>query len=614
MPNPEGGNQFFSNSWMGSSSQNVAGSIVPPGGPAPWNVVSPAENPLPGQNLFGNVTPDILKNVPNIRQMPNGQWSDGEGNLYDPNSGKVFYSPGGAGYGGPGLYFGEVPKYQPTPGHPATMSTSPVPVAPVANVAYSTIPGQGDDPRSGGGIVPIGGTPLVTDPTVFTPDPTSGRSLASPTTTTDPNAGRALGTPAAPGSVTGVTGTPLVPGATRPSLTPGDEDSQFYVVSPQDPQLQENFFAWLKTNIGAGATPFPDNLNASRDPLLNALYNFYSTGQGDTPAAKTIMQLIQNPKATIPDIINQMAESGLPVDRTQAWQAMIAAQQRNIDRTAADLRGQFAFSGNLAGTPFANAMVDFYSQAAKDQNATLASWQANALEAARGRQMNAGELILNASERGQDRLTSLGMFLSNSARDLGTLFQGLGQQDIDRVLNEFIRTRPEYSPLLNLLFSAATTFPPTLQKRTGLGIGGALLSSLPILLSKLPNISLGGSKPSPKTPNTFPESVKPTRSDPIDVKLRWLIPSLATLIDGNFNRPLVDNLLAELGDIFSPQELTQVFETISFDPFRTSMTLEDLTAIMDGLWSTEYGAGSGGGGGDDSWWKWFIDNFWDEMG
>ncbi len=648
MPNPEGGNQFFSNNWMSSSQQNAQGNIGAPG-MVPWNVVDPVAAPKAGQNIFGNMTPEALKNVPNVRQLPNGQWSDGEGRLYDPNTGSVFYSPGPAGSSGPGLYFGDVPAYAPTPNvaatpqlsSPAVATPNPAgnrmlqPTAPI-NVnqptPVNTIPvgqqttqpvTQTADARAPGAPtttwnIPAGtgtvenpnnpfGTPLVPEtPNAPTrPETTNNRT---PTTTIDP----ATGLPKT--TVPGVAGNPLTPGPSEPRLTPGDADSQFYIVSPQDPQMQQNFFSWLKTNIGAGATPFPEDLNASRDPLLSALYNFYSTGQGDTPAAKAILQILNNPKATIPDIINQMAESGLPVDRTQAWQAMVAAQQRNIDRTAADLRGQFAFSGNLAGTPFAQAMVDFYGQAAKDQNATLASWTAQSLEAARGRQMSAGEMILNSGERGQDRLTSLGTFLANSARDLGGIFQGLSQQDIDRTLNEFVRTRPEYSPLLNLLFSASTTFPPTLQKRTGLGIGGALLSSLPSLLSKLPDLLK--KTPTGTAAPTKTGDPKVDSKQPIDVKLSWILPTIAQLMESGMNRPLVDNLLGQIGDLFGNDVRTSIETKINYGGGYLDLTMEDITTIMDDLWSTDYGSGGGGGSGSeyDKWWEWFMDNYWNELG
>jgi len=66
--------------------------------------------------------------------------------------------------------------------------------------------------------------------------------------------------------------------------------------------------------------------------------------------------------------------------------------------------------------------------------------------------------------------------------------QSLDQGSIDRLVQEFIRTRPEYSPLLSGMEQMGTTFSP-LYGHTGFGaafgqsFGGGLGSGLATLLT-----------------------------------------------------------------------------------------------------------------------------------
>jgi len=88
-------------------------------------------------------------------------------------------------------------------------------------------------------------------------------------------------------------------------------------------------------------------------------------------------------------VINQ---GGNPIDQTPAWQAMIDAQQNNINRQAGNLNEYFNTMGGRFSTSYGNAMNDFYNQTSKDQNALLAAAQTQAAESAQQRMMNAGQL------------------------------------------------------------------------------------------------------------------------------------------------------------------------------------------------------------------------------
>lgn len=235
-----------------------------------------------------------------------------------------------------------------------------------------------------------------------------------------------------------------------------------------DPGFTQAFDDWLKGQIGKGATPYDlqavlpstgqttgaGQLTAGMNPELQQLMQFFTTGQpGTMPGASTL---------------GDMSKTGMPIDVMPEWQAMIDAQQRNIGQGSANLREQFASLGNLKSSPFGGAMSDYYSQTAKDQNALLGQLEAGSLESARGRQMDSSSL-----------LTQLG-------GQMGQYIQGLDQSSIDRLLQEFVRTRPENSPLLGAQFGMATTFPPTYEKKGG--IGQAIVGSLGDILGGLGGI------------------------------------------------------------------------------------------------------------------------------
>ena len=230
-----------------------------------------------------------------------------------------------------------------------------------------------------------------------------------------------------------------------------------WIERPQSTGFTGNWLDWLNQQMGQGATPFnlsstqpstggatqPGQLTAELTPLLQMLQQFYQTGQADNVPGL--------------DTIAEMSKTGMPVDQTVQWKAMVDAMQRQIGQGAEGMREQFAFSGNLASSPFGQAMTDYYGQTEKDLNAQLMQGQTQALEAARGRQLGAGE------------------FLTTGAGNLAQIFQGMDQESINRTLAEFIRTRPEYGPLLNMMFAQSTTYPPWIGEKYGIGGMGAAL-------------------------------------------------------------------------------------------------------------------------------------------
>jgi hypothetical protein len=67
-----------------------------------------------------------------------------------------------------------------------------------------------------------------------------------------------------------------------------------------------------------------------------------------------------------------------------------------------------------------------------------------------------------------------GDLLAQMGFGAGELTQQLGQEAIDRAYQEFIRTRPEYNPLLSQMFAAAFTFPPIYSPGKGVGMGSEI--------------------------------------------------------------------------------------------------------------------------------------------
>lgn len=248
-------------------------------------------------------------------------------------------------------------------------------------------------------------------------------------------------------------------------------------------------------------------------------------------------------------LTNLLEAAGYPTDATAAWQAMKEAAERSTREQAANLAEQFNVAGGRFSTSFGNAMTDFYNQANKDWNSTLAQMVYQSQEAARQRELAAGTTLANLGYQGASQLSAqnfqalmqqyqqalaaaqlmasgadtaaqqlaaqglqganatlnaamqaaLGMYgseynatnaiynLQNSllpmmmqygltgASSLGNLLNswlstglqaglaqyGISQEQLNNMYQEWLRTQPEYSPLLQYLYSAATGYPAT---------------------------------------------------------------------------------------------------------------------------------------------------------
>jgi hypothetical protein len=187
--------------------------------------------------------------------------------------------------------------------------------------------------------------------------------------------------------------------------------------------------------MGQGATPFnlsailpstgeataPGTLTAPDNPILKSLMEFYTKGTG----------------GPLPGV--------LPM-----WQSAMKSMEIPIEKQMANIKEQFGARGALGSSEMAQAMETFGAQTAADQESLL------------------GQLTLQALP---------GM------EEAGMNQQSLDQKSIDNLVQEFIRTRPEYSPLLGEEFGFATSYPPTYSNQKGVfgtsflsGLGGGLSS------------------------------------------------------------------------------------------------------------------------------------------
>lgn len=256
------------------------------------------------------------------------------------------------------------------------------PPAPTTTPAFSpTTPTPGGDPMTNV-IKPPPATPqnpvLPNNPAV-----TPVQTTPPTTTPTTPVGGRPPGTTTTPGLEPPVTTPPVTtaPVTTNPPATP-------------PPGTQ---------------TPTPGNQQTGYAPFdLNALL---SSLMGGPPPASSFSA----PDSFLADQTNDLGylrgvaqNAGYATDATPAWEAMVAAQQRNTDRNAANLAEQFNMGGNRFSSVFGNAMTDFYNQNTKDQNASLTQAVLASQEAARGRELSAANSLGQMGTAGASQLSSQG--------------------------------------------------------------------------------------------------------------------------------------------------------------------------------------------------------------
>lgn len=365
-------------------------SSLPTGGTLPQaQSFSQAAQTGGASNIFGNTTPPSLANIPNIRQNPNGQWSDGEGRLYNPQTGAVFYNPGPSGWNGPGAFTGGVPQYQPTPYVPrgtsepsgGQMGTQPVqqPVMsqnaasaqqPPTTTWNSATPNDMNPPGnvvSGVQSYPLGSMPNM--PPVTNPNnPMPGDAVNIPVNN-QPSIGGGGTTPTVQNPQVNPTGTPnsynpfqrntYPPNTTNPINFSGNNGPRPYSTGqvPEgfaqqptlSPQMTEGYYNWLYNQLGQGASPYGQQqtflpgqggssmqgLTAPEDPLARqgreGLQGFtqYMGGMID-PARLDSLQSAYGPYSQVGQSFAQTGGYGFP-GQQMGLQAQYGARGNSQD-------------------------------------------------------------------------------------------------------------------------------------------------------------------------------------------------------------------------------------------------------------------------------------------
>jgi hypothetical protein len=411
--------------------------------PLPGGDMSSGAPPLgnfPGG--FGSGSGSTMVNDGNFNMGGQNQWMNypsmgGQGGPGGPAQGGPVYSTGGVG----GQF-----SYNPATGSGSSGSQYPGSYQPPTSTyggGYSGLVPQGVSPSSG----PYGTPPGVVPPQ-GSPYPSPGQYPYNSNLT---GGGGSVGT------------------STR---LPGN----YYGAPTVDPLFTQGYAGYLSSQLGTGISPYnlsaflpstggmsgPGQVAAPLTPELQQLAQFFQTGQGGSPGMQSI---------------EQMAQTGDPTDMTPAWQAMVKSETQNTNEQLNNLKEQFGGMGLSDSTTLGTAAGDFATQTALGQNAQLTAAEAQAQEAAAGRQMGASE------------------FLTSGSQQMGQFLQGLDQQSISNLMNEYFMTQPQNNPLLSLESQFATAFPPIYgSKGFGAGLEESLASSLGQSLGSF-GMSAGGGQP-----------------------------------------------------------------------------------------------------------------------
>lgn len=249
-------------------------------------------------------------------------------------------------------------------------------------------------------------------------------------------------------------------------------------IPTMDPVFTSQFYSWLNSQLGQGATPYggqvnlpgggqttPGQLTAPLATPEQQLLNFYTTGQGGPSGSQQLLSQAQGTGLGQ----QALAQQAAGINTTPEWQAMIAAMngpQGPVAQQLANLKQQFAFAGDLSSSPMAQAMTQYGEQTALNQNALLGQLTMQGL----GLQQSA------AGTLGQQQAQAAQQLLGG-AQQFGGALQSYDQSAIQNAYQEFLRTQPEYSPLLNMLYGGATSSPGVFSTTKGTGISSILGSA-----------------------------------------------------------------------------------------------------------------------------------------
>lgn len=309
---------------------------------------------------------------------------------------------------------------------------------------------------------------------------------------------------------------------------------------PANPELYNSWTNFLGGQIGQGQSPYPGQLSAPFNPYFTqagaTAQPYMGLGGEQAALANRFMQqpavgagqfvremlpeggsqAFQSYLANIPNAaanarlefgrgatgyLDEIARTGIPVNSTDAWTNMLAAQERGIQQRGAQLAERTAGPGGRFGSSYNQAMTDYQAQTAKDQNALIAQMVYGAGENAAGRRLGAATELgrqglegmglgltgaINAAQiqsqqeardqaRAQLMMQGWGLDISkartgaeianmgipgfNAGMQLGAVGQQYGQDVLNRDYSEWVRQQPYANPWNQYIGAAATQFP-----------------------------------------------------------------------------------------------------------------------------------------------------------
>lgn len=291
-------------------------------------------------------------------------------------------TPGGGGTA-PGRGFG----FDPAPG-----GGPPSPIQP---------PNGGPPASQGGGANPAAGYPGV-------PRWDAAFAGANPFTSSGVTGGTG-GTGYTPAGAPGATQSPF-------STTSSGNQAMGQMLAGGTPQGSPAD-AWM-SQLAQGSTDALKGFAQGTNPFMQALLS------GNTPNSDALKSIV--------------AGGGNPIDQMPAWDAMVKAQQRNIDTGQARLNAQFDVSGNRFSNAFGTASTDYQNQSILDQNALLAQMTAQAGEGAQGRLLNAGTALAGFGQQGLTTGAGIGAGAAQGLAGLGAQAAGqLSGQDFQSIMQQY---------------------------------------------------------------------------------------------------------------------------------------------------------------------------------
>lgn len=303
------------------------------------------------------------------------------------------------------------------------------------------MPGNTPFPGGGGNYGTGGGSPYY-NPVQGTMQPSSGYNPYQ-----IPQYGSQGGPQGSSGQPWSVqyTGAPGWPAGTGLTPNPGSENLGHSLIATglQFPGLSTDFAQYLQSQLGQGISPFNlstmlptggmtagGQLSPGLDPVTQQLQNLFAGGYSSTPGASTLSTIANQGISALPE-----------------WQAMIQAQQGNINTGAANLKEQLGYMGNIAGSPMASGMAQYYDQATASQNALLGQLQ----------QTNILQGQIPAAQQ-----------LLSGAQQTGANLYGYDVNAINNMYQAYMQGQPQYNPMLSYIGGLATMYPPT-TKSPGFG-------------------------------------------------------------------------------------------------------------------------------------------------